>query len=692
MDRDVAQSSSARAQPPSPTTAKNDGLGSPKKTPSSSITGSRHSPVTPLAPLEYLQNQRRGSITDPSLHAGPIPPSHPATALNNLSSPFRHPEANPSATPSTSHEAPQHSPRAQPRPASPYKFGDASGDTSNAHLRRLLRSPSTDAERRNSIEGGRGSEKGPNGSVASAEPSSSGGAWFCSILHVGDCLYSLRRQSTEANRAKGSDAMDIDPREGDRRPRYEASGSQRAPSTRETGEVDYSTRRPSIAGTKRKMSSDRGVHTPGTEDIDPQLVGSGGTGSMSVDDEGPAPKRRGSAVDARIANLSLYDRRNSVDARLGGQWWGAERRESTMSSSTPMGSTPVGSTPGNTPLSNTPLTGGYTTPSSAFPGESPHGRPPGGIATFAWPAHPDQAPGPPPPMQNEPNVNMSAHPPYDPLSVMPQMSFPPDRRMSAPAVPADNLPPAATGPTRVLRSRSRPPSRARGGDQSAANAGPSSALSPGNAQPDVSAAASQHSASGKEQGSTPYSRSPELRVSHKLAERKRRKEMKDLFDELRDQLPADRGMKASKWEILSKAIDFIGNLKQSHQELTREVEILRHELESMRQGIPPPFGAPPHPVVYGHGPPVGVPPYPPPGVPGGPMPPHQGPPPPHAQHPQHQPHPHPPPHHQQHPPPQPLSRPGSSQQNAYPPDPQALPPQQTANGNGQVAPRTETPS
>ena len=94
----------------------------------------------------------------------------------------------------------------------------------------------------------------------------------------------------------------------------------------------------------------------------------------------------------------------------------------------------------------------------------------------------------------------------------------------------------------------------------------------------------------------PFSRSPELRINHKLAERKRRKEMKDLFDELRELLPAERGSKSSKWEILSKgmilmskrvlttAIDHITYLKESAAEAQRDLERTRRELDVVRGG------------------------------------------------------------------------------------------------------------
>lgn len=88
---------------------------------------------------------------------------------------------------------------------------------------------------------------------------------------------------------------------------------------------------------------------------------------------------------------------------------------------------------------------------------------------------------------------------------------------------------------------------------------------------------------------SPYSRSPELRVSHKLAERKRRKEMTQLFEDLRDSLPFERGLKASKWEILSKAIEYVAQLKSYTAELADDNRNLRQH-----------YGLPPGPAMAGH--------------------------------------------------------------------------------------------
>ncbi|KAK9451630.1 uncharacterized protein V1518DRAFT_409091 [Limtongia smithiae] len=79
--------------------------------------------------------------------------------------------------------------------------------------------------------------------------------------------------------------------------------------------------------------------------------------------------------------------------------------------------------------------------------------------------------------------------------------------------------------------------------------------------------------------SGPYSRSPELRQTHKIAERRRRRDMTLLYEDLKNIMPEEKGVKSSKHEILTRAINVIKYYMKNQDELHAEVNDLREQLK-----------------------------------------------------------------------------------------------------------------
>lgn len=127
---------------------------------------SRHSPP-PLAPLHYLQNHRRGSITDPSLHAASMNTNIKLNTHYRQSS--DQPGSASSGPSSAHHDSSLKTHHSGPRPSSPYIFGDATPHVADntPQIRNLLRSPSI--EQNNSRPPSASPHSQPNSSNAAAK-------------------------------------------------------------------------------------------------------------------------------------------------------------------------------------------------------------------------------------------------------------------------------------------------------------------------------------------------------------------------------------------------------------------------------------------------------------------------------------------------------------------------------------------
>ncbi|GAA6037816.1 hypothetical protein JCM8097_005053 [Rhodosporidiobolus ruineniae] len=211
----------------------------------------------------------------------------------------------------------------------------------------------------------------------------------------------------------------------------------------------------------------------------------------------------------------------------------------------------------------------YPTSSTAPPLPSPHSH------VHPLQPYPSHSRG-----LTQPTVMVSSVP-HTPTEIMEDGHSRTASSASYSSIPPGSVPP---GPAPWSRSGGQPVRQ-----NSASSLDPASAYAPGQGPP------------AKD---SPYSRSPELRVSHKLAERKRRKEMASLFDDLREALPFERGLKASKWEILSKATEYVADLKRFAYEVQQENRELREHY-----GLGPSAHSPPpmltYADVYGQQPPPG---------------------------------------------------------------------------------------